>query len=795
MHRPHLLFLDAYDSFSNNIINLLQQDLNATVEVIKIDDKRFAKKFAKSHDASFHAFLGRFDAVVAGPGPGDPRNQHDLGLIGKLWNLPEGVCIPVLGICLGFQSLALAFGGTADRLHQPRHGLVTEVSHQGKSLFKDISLLMATQYHSLHAKLGHTVDKQSPELWKATSSCPDIVPLAWDLSDEQNGPILMGIKHMDKPFFGVQYHPESICTSSAGAQIIHNWWSEALAWTIDRAARTRKTELLRPAIDVDSYETNSESGDDSASTSSSLFDAVNPTLRDTTATTPAVTRDSSRTRRPAPSRSVSWKCIDLSSDTVDVALLLQNLQDIDQQAIMLESGTKNAQPVRPETGRFSIVGCAKDARSIRYSTGNHTITSDLSGSKTSCSGSMTDVWSKIESFMTANRATDGSADIPFWGGLVGFVSYEAGLETIDVSQHTNNDRPDIWFVFVSRSIVIDHVGKKAYIQSLEERDDHWFENVDVTLKELVGKPNAIWSMSSKEGQSTLPAVAAPREAEYVRKVETCQDHIRAGDSYELCLTDQSIISYDAGSQPNSFELYKRLRSFNPAPFGAFLRLKQEKEQKENGVTILSSSPERFLSWSRAGKCQFRPIKGTVEKKNGLTRKEAEALLNVDKERAENLMIVDLIRHDLHGVVGSGNVKVEKLMAVEEYQTVFQLVSVIEGQLQEGSRHTGIDVLAASLPPGSMTGAPKKRSCELLTEIEGSARGIYSGVLGYFDVGGGGDFSVVIRTAFQWDDEGVWRIGAGGAVTVLSSPKAEFEEMDLKRQSCLPLFGHRRGPAR
>jgi para-aminobenzoate synthetase len=791
MHRPHLLFLDAYDSFSNNIINLLQQDLNATVEVIKIDDKRFAK----SHDASFHAFLGRFDAVVAGPGPGDPRNIHDLGLIAKLWNSPDEVCLPVLGICLGFQSLALAFGGTAGRLHQPRHGLVTEVSHQGQSLFKDIGLLMATQYHSLHAELGHNADKESAELWKATSSCPDIVPLAWDLSDAQNGPILMGIRHLDKPFYGVQYHPESICTSSAGARIIHNWWSEALAWTIDRAARIQKAEILRPVIDVDSYEINSESGDDSASTSSSLFDAVNPTVRDTTATTPAVTRDSSRTRRSIPSRSVSWKCIDTSSGAVDVALLLQNLQDINQQAIMLESGSKNGQPVRPETGRFSIIGCAKNAPSIRYSTGNRVITSDLSGSRTSHAGSMTDVWSQIESFMVANRAIDGSPDIPFWGGLIGFVSYEAGLETIEVSQHTNNDRPDVWFVSVSRSIVVDHVERKVYIQSLEERDDHWAERVEVTVKELIGKPNAMRPIKSDKAGSTVPAVAAPEKAEYVRKVETCQDHIRAGDSYELCLTDQSIISYDEGTQPNSFELYERLRNFNPAPFGAFLRLQEETQNKKNGITILSSSPERFLSWSRSGKCQFRPIKGTVEKKNGLTRKEAEALLNVDKERAENLMIVDLIRHDLHGVVGSGNVKVEKLMAVEEYQTVYQLVSVIEGQLQEGSRHTGIDVLAASLPPGSMTGAPKKRSCELLTEIEGKARGIYSGVLGYFDVGGGGDFSVVIRTAFKWDDEGVWRVGAGGAVTVLSSPLAEFEEMDLKRQSCLPLFGHRRDPAK
>lgn len=125
------------------------------------------------------------------------------------------------------------------------------------------------------------------------------------------------------------------------------------------------------------------------------------------------------------------------------------------------------------------------------------------------------------------------------------------------------------------------------------------------------------------------------------------------------------------------------------------------------------------------------------------------------------------------------------MSIEEYETVYQLVSVIEGDLDPESSATGIDVLAASLPPGSMTGAPKKRSCELLRDIEGAdrSRGLYSGVIGYLDVGGGGDFSVIIRTAFKWDDED-WRIGAGGAVTALSSPEAEWQEMLAKRESIL-----------
>lgn len=135
------------------------------------------------------------------------------------------------------------------------------------------------------------------------------------------------------------------------------------------------------------------------------------------------------------------------------------------------------------------------------------------------------------------------------------------------------------------------------------------------------------------------------------------------------------------------------------------------------------------------------------------------------------------------------------MSVEEYSSVFQLVSVISGVLP--TRHSRFSALSRSLPPGSMTGAPKKRSCELLQQLErGRARGLYSGVLGYFDVGGGGDFSVVIRTAFKWTDEeegkNVWRVGAGGAITVLSDSKAEWEEMCAKRERLVNVLCHDSG---
>jgi para-aminobenzoate synthetase len=184
----------------------------------------------------------------------------------------------------------------------------------------------------------------------------------------------------------------------------------------------------------------------------------------------------------------------------------------------------------------------------------------------------------------------------------------------------------------------------------------------------------------------------------------------------------------------------------------------------------------------------------------ITRAEAEVILGTDKERAENLMIVDLIRHDLTGAVGSGSTWVSQLMKVEEFATVWHLVSVVQGRLgasADGGRGpSGIDVLRLSLPPGSMTGAPKKRSCEILNRIEGGPRGVYSGVLGYMEVGGGGDFSVMIRTAVHCAEETggsggeLWRVGAGGAVTVQSDEEGEFLEMETKASSVLDaLFKH------
>lgn len=409
------------------------------------------------------------------------------------------------------------------------------------------------------------------------------------------------------------------------------------------------------------------------------------------------------------------------------------------------------------------------------------------------------------------------------------------------------------FAFVERSLVYDHQTSCLYIQSIRPDDSIWVQSMKDKIERLCDKqPEAFCnghdvrndSQSGVVSQSNSDLVtvngsqpacdlklSTTNAKAYQSKVRQCQEYIRAGHSYELCLTTQSEVRVPKTSfRDYIWPLYMTLRKRNPAPFGVYFRVGK--------ATLLSCSPERFLSWNRKGYCQMRPIKGTVKKGPGVNRQVAEDILSQPKEQAENLMIVDLIRHDMHGVLGSGEVQVKSLMKVEEYETVFQLVSVIEGpsdsntdpmyeadarvEVQNGTctptdtdnLRRGIGLLAASLPPGSMTGAPKKRSCELLQKIEEhQPRGIYSGVIGYMCVGGGGDFSVVIRSAFKWenerhqaemnddssanrtgnrhdDDDGgfdIWKIGAGGAVTALSTPEGEWEEMQTKLKSTLDPF--------
>ncbi|GBG68235.1 hypothetical protein CBR_g2786 [Chara braunii] len=267
--------------------------------------------------------------------------------------------------------------------------------------------------------------------------------------------------------------------------------------------------------------------------------------------------------------------------------------------------------------------------------------------------------------------------------------------------------------------------------------------------------------------------AVKSQESYVEDVKHCLEAIYSGESYEVCLTT-SLISDRAPANPLSF--YRILREKNPAPYAAWLNFSSD------SLSICCSSPERFLRLDKDRTLEAKPIKGTVPRGTNEAEDELrkQTLMCSEKDSAENLMIVDLLRNDLGRVCDLGSVHVPIFMDVETYATVHQLVSTIRGKVR--SEIAPMDCVRAAFPGGSMTGAPKLRTIQILDAIEGRARGVYSGSIGFFSINGTFDLNIVIRTAVVHNNR--MSIGAGGAVVALSDSHNEYMEMLLKTRAIL-----------
>ena len=328
------------------------------------------------------------------------------------------------------------------------------------------------------------------------------------------------------------------------------------------------------------------------------------------------------------------------------------------------------------------------------------------------------------------------------------------------------------FLSVDRAMIFDHQARSVYLIGIFKTQadfEHWCNAAFLRLG-LIGGELASYRLNKSSASNAASAKLRHSATSYLQMIDSAQQHIAAGDVYQICLTNQIELEHNL----DPLAVYLNLRELNPAPYAAFIRI--------NGVSVVCSSPEQFLQVSSEGQISTKPIKGTRPRGADFESDKANALelLNNEKERAENLMIVDLMRNDIGKVAKPDSVRVPKLFEIESYATVHQLVSTVEADLAEGE--SAVSALLAAFPGGSMTGAPKSKAMEIIANLEAGARGVYSGAIGYFGFNGSADFGMTIRTVvFQG---GKASIGVGGGITSDSDPIAELEETKLKAKALL-----------
>ena len=366
-------------------------------------------------------------------------------------------------------------------------------------------------------------------------------------------------------------------------------------------------------------------------------------------------------------------------------------------------------------------------------------------------------------------------------GWVGWLGYELRGESMDVAIRSHASTPDAAWLWVDRVIVVDHESQSLSLMALGDdwtgELQQWREQMESLVSHVSQRADRSDPVSPEVDVSPRDGpVASWRDSDvrYLEMIARCQDAIIEGDAYQLCLT--TSVRVEPAADPVT--TYLALRAANPSHHGGFLQA--------GGISLVSSSPEQFLSIDPSGTITTKPIKGTRRRDNDPInddRLKAE-LLASDKERAENLMIVDLMRNDLGRVCEVGSVVVSRLFEVESYATVHQLVSTVSGRLR--SDVSTVEAIAASFPAGSMTGAPKHSATLILDSLEAAPRGIYSGVFGYVGLDGAVDLAMVIRSIVM-DDRGS-TIGAGGGITALSVPTEELAEVKLKAAALLAVLG-------
>lgn len=627
---PRLLLIDNHDSFTYNIVEDLRH-LGISPTVVRNDAPE-----AGTTPEEQQAFCNAFDAIIISPGPGHPATPADVGLSAAAFDTER----PILGICLGHQLLGLRSGATIREV-APAHGIVASIFHSSSALFSGIPQhFHAVRYHSL------AITQTTAEL-RVTART-------------QDGTI-MAVEHRTKPWWGVQFHPESI-DSTFGRMLLANFLGLA-GW--QRMHATLLTDAPSPA-------------------------AVAARWAD----------------------QEQWAWLEFPGTTVlaQATEVLQAWQD----------------PALVQVGQEYFSGGLA-------------------------------AW--LEPSML-REVGDPAYHIDFQLGWIGYLGYEYRRFAEDAqpcpapAAADLPQRPaDVTLLKVEHALVWNSAGCLAL--SLQEHDP-WVDAVAAEIANIAQQP-----------QETTPAAALPQlqltcrdsKASYLGSIAKLQSELARGNTYEACLTTALT-----GSGEVTFAHYLALRQANHSPYAAYWR---------SGTTqVLSASPESFLS-IRGAQVSSSPIKGTRPRSA-----DPRELAHNPKDRAENRMIVDLVRNDLAQIALPGSVQVSEHAAVYTFASVHQMISTITAQ--RSVETTVADILEATFPGGSMTGAPKERTMELLEQVEGQPRGVYSGALGWIGFGGDAELAMVIRTLVAHGTD--LHYGVGGAVLAVSEPETEFQEIQTKSQA-------------
>jgi para-aminobenzoate synthetase len=665
-----------------------------------------------NNDAVSWRVLSRsdFDAIVLSPGPGRPERWHDFGVCRDILHYSE---IPVLGICLGHQGIGNLLEGGVSTAPMAMHGRLSRVRHCDSGLFAGIPQdFSVVRYHSLAI---------------TSPMGPEGHETAWS----EDG-VVMGIEHTHRPIWGVQFHPESVATEH-GRAIAENFYAMASRHRGKRpndaplasGPRAQVQKAGRRAADVHHLDVSSPSVGGFELRMRS-FDGEAPT-----------------------------------------EALFERLFGDAENAFWLDSADA---PTR--LAQCSYLGTSAGAERclLEYDVEAGEVAVSRGGVETVEHKSIFDLLARE----TARYAIEPPAELArgLVGGYVGYLGYECKADCGSPNVH-RSDMPDAALMLANRVVAVDHVRHRTYLLAVgrggDAEADRWLDVAAEVVAAALADPPAPAPLPEPEDPEPHVSFRSGRGRErYLADIARSQEELAAGESYEVCLTDQ----FSTTASPDPFALYRHLRRSNPAPFAAYLKFGER--------AIVSSSPERFLSVGRDRRVEARPIKGTISRSPDplVDAARRTELAEDEKTKAEHLMIVDLLRNDVGRVCDLDSVRVPELMAIEPYSTVHQVVSTIGGYLEAG--RTPVECVHACFPGGSMTGAPKLRTMEIIDGIEDEARGVYSGAIGYFGLDGSTDLSIVIRTIVM--RPGRTTIGAGGAIVMQSDPEEEFEEILLKARA-------------